>query len=88
MRPNSSKARSTSAVGALARERDRHGPTDAAVGAGDQRDLAGEAAEPDVGVLTMIGPRPHLVGQAGRRDRLLGVLGLGAGLLGSPGTGD
>ena len=53
-------------VGTLAGERDRHRAADAGVATGDERPLALEAAVALVGVLAVVGPRLHLVGEAGR----------------------
>jgi hypothetical protein len=53
-------------VGALPGERERHRATDAGVATGDECSFALEAAMALVGVLAVVRPRLHLVGEAGR----------------------
>jgi hypothetical protein len=47
-------------VGAFTGEGNRHRTTDAAVGAGDQRNLAGQPSGTDVGLLAAIGVGLHV----------------------------
>ena len=62
-------------VRAFAREGDRHGAADAAVAAGDQGNVIGQAAEAFVRMLAVIGARRHLRVQSGWIDRRLRVVG-------------
>ncbi|MEU4212433.1 hypothetical protein AB0F13_20965 [Streptomyces sp. NPDC026206] len=61
-------------IGALTREGEGHGPADARVPACDDRTEPLQPAGAAVGVLTVIGARPHVIGVAGVRLVLLGVL--------------
>ena len=62
-------------IGALAGERQRHGPADARVAAGDEGPLALETSVTLVGVLAVVRPRLHLFRETGRL-LLLGGKGL------------
>src|SRR5262249_9621846 len=53
-------------VGAFAREGQGDGPADAAVATGDEGGPAGEPAAAAVGLLAVVGPRPHGLFRAGR----------------------
>ncbi len=64
-------------VGALARERDGHRAADAAIAAGDDRFLAGQAPRAFVRLLAVVGDGIHLPGEARHRLLLLGERRLG-----------